>query len=182
MILKFFINEVLSNTHDIVYNLYLNALVTFSDRRTSCKITVTSHDIARKIVGRRDIVFSSCSFGRKLLPNVRNRIFLGYDPSHGRERGSGVRNFFSLPPPPLPVPAAPLLGIPRRHTARVARVMWHVSDGGTKAHNARVARTIHSGCTGMWRPPPSRHLRIGGRLHFLFSRRWSRIVDATERL
>lgn len=36
-----------------------------------------------------------------------------------------------------------------RHVTRVRR---------TKAHNARVARTIRNGCTGMWRPPPSRHL------------------------
>jgi len=118
---------------------WMFALLTSNDRRTFCKITVTSRWHCPRDDRRRDIVFSSCSFARKLLPNIRNRIFLGYDPSHERERGSTSIIFFLFP---SLIPAAPLLDIPRRHTPRVARVMWHVSNRRRRIMHVSHARYV----------------------------------------
>lgn len=45
-------------------------------------------------------------------------------------------------------------------TTHATSVVWHVSRQ-MKAHNARVARTIRNGCTGMWRPSPPPSSRTG---------------------
>lgn len=172
------------------HGLYLNARVTFTsrDRRTSCKITVTSRWHRPRDYRRGGVATSSVLPVRSAAGFYRTYVIafssVMIQVTGGRKREStSVNLFFSF----SPVLAAPLPSIPRRRTPRVARVMWHVSDGRRRIMHVSHARCVAaaSACDGYHRRRTSRHLaparRGNGLLHFLFLRRWSRIVDAAVR-